>query len=220
MIALQWCRLSGGRLMREIVIISDAALRKRRRIERLLSITLIVLALDTVYLSWRFVALFVGWVEPGTGICSWSATIDCDIVLQTPEARAFAVPNAILGLGFYTGCLIWWFGWRRLGIGYSAHMVRSLAVWLGIASLISFWFWNLLFRLPALCPFCPWNHILTYVALGLAIWVWRLTPHPPERQPLRPLLFLVAACVGWFWLWQFGWFVAELSGVLARQGRV
>jgi uncharacterized membrane protein len=187
---------------------SDA---RRRRWELCLSVVLIVTALDTAYLSWRFTALYAGWVTPGTGLCSWTAGIDCDKVLATPQARAFVVPNAILGMGFYTGCLWWWFLGRRLGPAYRPHLVRSLAVWLGVASLMTLRFWWLLIHLDALCPFCPWNHVLTYVALFLAVRVWLLTPHPPRHEPLRPLLWLVALCVAWFWAVQGAWFLAEAT---------
>jgi uncharacterized membrane protein len=185
--------------------------RSRRRLELWLSIVLLITAVDTMYLSWRFTALFAEWVRVGSGVCSWSDRIDCDKVLRTPEARAFIVPNAILGLGFYTGTLWWWFLGRRLGPAYRPHLIRSLAVWLGVASLLTLWLWYLLLRLDALCPFCPWNHLLTYAALYLAVRLWRLTPHPPEHQPLRPLLWLVALCVVWFWAWQGAWFLAEAT---------
>jgi uncharacterized membrane protein len=187
----------------------------RRRLEGWLTLVLVIAALDTVYLTWRFTALFAGWVTPGTGLCSWSDGIDCDKVLQTPEARTFVVPNAVLGCGFYAGALLWWLLGRRLGPAYKPHLVRSLAVWLGVASLMTVWFWYLLLGLPWLCPFCPWNHILTYVALALAIRIWKLTPHPPHHEPLKPLLILVAVCVTWFWAWQGAWFLAEAT-VLKR----
>lgn len=77
-------------------------------------------------------------MEPGTGLCSWSAS---DIVLQTREARAFYVPNAILGLGCYSACLWWWLLGRRLPSAYERHVMGALAVWLGIASLFTLWFW-------------------------------------------------------------------------------
>ena len=57
----------------------------------------------------------------------------------------------------------------------------------------------------------PWNHVLTYVALYLAVRVWRQTPHPPHHEPLRPLLWLVAVCVTWFWACQGVWFLAEAT---------
>lgn len=184
---------------------SSATLTERRRLERLLVGALTITALDTIYLAWRFIALAGGWVQPGTGICSLSEWIDCDKVLATPQAHAFYVPNAVLGLGFYTGCLIWVVLGRRLGPGYQPHIVRSLTVWLAIATVFTLFFWSLLIRLPALCPFCPWNHVLTYVALGVAWRLWRITPHPAYHQPWRPLLALVGFCVVWFWLVQGLW---------------
>jgi uncharacterized membrane protein len=184
---------------------------RTQRLETCLTIVLSVAALDTIYLSWRFTALFAGWVTAGTGLCSWTDWIDCDKVLQSPQARAFFVPNAILAVGFYTGALIWWLSRRRLGEAYRHHLIRTLAVWLGVASLFTFWFWWLLLHLNALCPFCPWNHVLTYVALFLAIQIWRLTPPPTHHPPLKPLLWLVAFCVAWFWAWQGAWFLAEAT---------
>lgn len=183
----------------------------RRRLEACLSIVLVIAALDTIYLSWRFTALYGGWVQPGAGLCSWSETVDCDKVLQSPQARAFVVPNAVLGLGFYTGALIWWFVGRRLGMAYRLHLVRTLAFWLGIASLLTIRFWWLLLQLPALCPFCPWNHVLTYVALVLSVLLWRRIPYPAHHEPPRPLLWLAAFCVVWFWTWQGLWFLAEAT---------
>jgi uncharacterized membrane protein len=182
-----------------------------KSLERWLSIILSITVLDTLYLSWRFIALYAGWVAPGTALCSWSSWIDCDRVLQTPQARAFMVPNAILGLGFYTGALLLWTIGRRLGPAYRPHLIRGLALCLGVASLVSLWFWRLLVSLPALCPFCPWNHVLTYAALALAIRIWRATPHPSHHESLRPLLKLSVLCVMWFLLLQGLWFLAEAT---------
>jgi uncharacterized membrane protein len=199
-----------GQTVAEPVPIAEIDAR-RKRLERWLSVVLIITALDTAYLTWRFTALFAHWVVPGTGLCSWSAGIDCDKVLQTPQARAFVVPNAYLGFGFYSGALWWWFLGRRLGPAYRPHLIRSLSVWLGVASLLTLWFWWLLAQLDALCPFCPWNHVLTYVALYLAVQLWKLWPHPAHHERLAPLLRLVAFCVSWFWAWQGLWFVAEAT---------
>lgn len=183
----------------------------RNRIETLLTIALSLSTLNTLYLSWRFIALFAGWVRPGTGLCSWTEWIDCDKVLQTPQARAFVVPNAILGFGFYSGSLIWWCVGRRLDPRHHHHLTRTLAFWLGVATLFTFVFWYLLLHLEALCPFCPWNHVLTYFSLILAVLVWRMTPQPAEPVSLRPLLILAGVCVVWFWTWQAAWFVAEFT---------
>src|SRR5690349_15323831 len=89
--------------------------KRHRNLGRLLTIVLVITVLDTAYLSWRFIALHAGWVISGTGICSWSAHIDCDKVLLSPQARAFYVPNAILGFGNFCGCLLWWTVGSRLG---------------------------------------------------------------------------------------------------------
>ena len=116
-----------------------------------LTAVLIITVLNSAYLSWRYIALHAGWVAPGTGICSWTATIDCDKVLLTPEARAFYVPNAILAFGFFFGCLVWWVAGSRLGQPYRHHIIRTLAFWLVIATLFTFrFFWLLILFFPLL----------------------------------------------------------------------
>jgi uncharacterized membrane protein len=185
-----------------------------RRLAALLTMVLIITVLNTAYLSWRFIALHAGWVTPGTGICSWTAAIDCDKVLLTPEARAFYVPNAILAFGFFFGCLVWWIGGGRLGEPYRHHIIRTLAVWLGIATLFTFRFFWLLIHLDAFCPFCPWNHVLTYVALVIALIMWRSTPRPTKHARVRPLVMLVFICVIQFFIWQLLWIIAHSRGIL------
>lgn len=185
------------------------------KVERVLVATLVLNLLNTGYLSWRYVALHAGWVEPGTGLCSWTAGVDCDRVLATPEARAFHYPNALLGFGFSLGCLIWWGAGRRLGEAYQHHLIRTLAVWLGVAALMTFWFFWLLLHLPVFCPFCPWHHVLVYVSLAAAGVLWRRTPRPAAPVPLRPLLPLVAVCVLQFFVWPSAWAVALGRGLVS-----
>lgn len=185
-----------------------------RRLDALLTIVLMITVLDTAYLSWRYIALHASWVTPGTGICSWSTAIDCDKVLLTPDARAFYVPNAILGFGFFFGCLVWWVAGSRLGKPYRYHIIRTLAFWLGIATLFTFRFFWLLVHLDAFCPFCPWNHVLTYAALVIALIIWRSTPRPTEHAPVTPLVVLACICVAQFFVWQLLWIMAHSRGII------
>ena len=184
------------------------------RSERCLIAALTLTLLDSGYLSWRYLALRLGLVSPGTSICSWSSFVDCDRVLVTPEANAFFVPNALLGSGFYLGCLLFWFLGTRLGPEYRFHVVRGLTVLLGLASLATLRFFWLLVRLPAFCPICPFNHVLTYVALGASCVLLRQTPRPGQAARLLPLALLVSTCVLLFVTIQLAWFAAQLSGAL------
>lgn len=185
-----------------------------RRLGALLTVVLIITVLNTGYLSWRFIALQAGWVTAGTGICSWTETIDCDKVLLTPDARAFHVPNAILAFGFFFGCLVWWVAGSWLGEPYRHHVIRTLGVWLGIATLFTFRFFWLLIHLDAFCPFCPWNHVLTYVALALALIIWRSTSRPTEHPALTPLVVLTCICIVQFFVWQVLWMIAHSRGII------
>jgi uncharacterized membrane protein len=160
----------------------------RRGAERALSLALVIAVLDCVYLSWRYLALHGApspWVVPHTGLCSWTAGIDCDRVLVTPEARAFYVPNATLGLGFFAGAAHWWFVGARRFAEHRRLLALTLAFWLFVASLFTLRFWWLLVHLSALCPFCPWNHVFTYIAFVACALVWR-GEATPEREVATP----------------------------------
>jgi uncharacterized membrane protein len=187
-----------------------------RKWERLLSLLIALAVVNTAYLSWRYVALQAGWVRPGTSLCSWTRGIDCDKVLLTGEARAFYFPNALLGFGFWLGCLVWWEVGRRLGADYRHHVLRTLAFWLAVAALLTLRFFWLLVHLEAFCPLCPWNHLLVYAALAVAVLLWRAAPRPREARPVTPLVWLVLLCVSQFWLWQSAWMLANSLRNLRR----
>jgi uncharacterized membrane protein len=182
--------------------------------ERTMAGSLAFAAIDSTYLAWRYLALRLALVTPGSSICSWSTYIDCDRVLLTPESNAFFVPNALLGAAFYIGCLIWWFAGNRLGAAYRFHLLRTLVFWLAVASLFTLRFFWLLFHLSYFCPLCPLNHVMTYVALVCAVILFRRTPRMPGHVRLLPLVLLVVACVTFFVVVQGLWFIAETRGIL------
>ena len=192
-----------GSTLRGLVLqnASQRPCRTTRALEAVLAITVF----DCAYLSWRYVALRAGWVTPHTGLCSWTQAVDCDVVLQTPEARAFFVPNALLGLGFFVGCLAFFAVGRRRYPAAKGLLVRLLAVALFLGTLFTFRFFQLLVRLPALCPFCPWNHVWTWTSLALVALLVRKTPLEGGAHAARELvpltLILVAQFFGWFALW-------------------
>lgn len=147
---------------------------------RLLGLALALATLNTAYLTWRYLAVRHGWSPPGTGLCSWTAWIDCDRVLQSPEARFFFVPNAVLGLGFFGGCWWFWFGARATTAGRRELALRWLANGLVVGALASLWFLYLMTRLDALCPLCPWNHLLAFTAA----WAARSPANAPSDAVL------------------------------------
>ena len=183
------------------------------KLERVVTALLGITVLDTAYLSWRYLSLHAGTVIPGTGLCSWTEGIDCDVVLQTPQARALWVPNAVLGFGFYFGCFLWWTLGRRYFPQLKRHVLTTLTFWLAVAAIVTLWFFNLLMRLPALCPFCPWNHVLSWVAL---FFVWKIrsqTPRDSRKAKTNSLIPLIAFCVGQLLMWLTLWFIAFNRGV-------
>ena len=180
-------------------------MNRSSRLLFLLKLTLFLAVINTTYLSWRYLALESHYAEIGTGICSLTEFVDCDKVLTTRQARAFYVPNALLGFGFFFGCFLWLLVGTRFDQKYHYHLFRTLVFWLFVATLLTFWFIRLLIYLPNLCPLCPWNHLLTYLALIFAFLLWRKTPHRGEKLELKPLFLLVSLCVGQFFLWLILW---------------
>lgn len=176
-----------------------------------IKIILVLATINVAYLAWRYLALRQGWVQPGTAICSISDFVDCDKVLLTAEARAFYVPNALLGFGFFFGSLIWIFLGFKLNEAYHHHIIRTFFFWLVIAAFFTFRFFYLLVQLPAFCPLCPVSHFLTYILLVSSYLLWKRTPQIQEKKSFKPLILLVVLCVGQFWLWLCLWFV--LSGL-------
>jgi hypothetical protein len=89
-----------------------------------------------------------------------------------------------------------------------------MVFWLVLAVFFTFRFFWLLVHLDVLCPFCPWNHLLTYIALGVALTIRRKTPRPSGSLPSMPLIKLVIVCVVQFWVWQVLWLVAHWKGLI------
>jgi uncharacterized membrane protein len=198
----------------DVVRLSTVAL------ERSLVACLGVTVVDTAYLSWRYLALHADAVASGTGLCSWSERVDCDVVLNTPQARAFFVPNALLGFGFFFGCLCWWLLTQRSTSSPRQRRdgVVLLSVWLGIATAITLWFYWLLIHLEALCPFCPWNHMFTWFAWGISLELVKRAQRNDDRAlvdvDLASLQLPIALCVGQLLSWLGLWLAALQQGWL------
>lgn len=180
-------------------------MKENSRLVFWLKLILLLAVINTAYLSWRYLALESNLVTNGSGICSLTEFVDCDKVLTTPQARAFYVPNALLGFGFFFGCFLWLMIGLRFDEKYHYHLIRTLVFWLFVATFFTFRFIWLLIHLPNLCPLCPWNHLLTYLALILAFLLWRKTSHHHEKIDWKPIILLIALCVGQFFLWLALW---------------
>lgn len=140
---------------------------------RWLGLALALATANTAYLTWRYLAVRHGWSAPGSGLCSWTAWVDCDRVLQSAEARWFVVPNAVLGFGFFGGSWLFWRGVQATAGATRAVGCAWLARALVVGALASLWFVYLMTRLDALCPLCPWNHALAFEAAVAACVVAR-----------------------------------------------
>lgn len=183
------------------------------RAARILMLALVVGAINSGYLGWRYIALHAGLEAPGTGLCSWSRFVDCDRVLLTPEANAFVVPNALLGFGLFAAALLWWVLGRRFGPAYQPALTRTLSAVFALAAVLTLYFFRLLAGLDHFCPLCPINHVLVWTAFGASLRLVRTMPRN-SAAPVRPLLLLGGACAVLYACILGAWWVAESAGVL------
>lgn len=170
-------------------------------------ILLALAVLNAGYLTWRFLLVQQDPGQIGHSLCSFTETIDCDKVLSSPPARAFYVPNAILGLGFLLGCLLWVVMVRRLSDAYRRPALKVLRAMLLLGTAFTFIFWYLLLNLDVFCVLCPVNHISIYLALILcqrALMEWPETDG--EFEPQR-LWRLAGLSIGVFLGLQIAWYV-------------
>jgi hypothetical protein len=94
-----------------------------------------------------------------------------------------------------------------------------LALWLCIATVFTMRFFWLLVHLDHLCPFCPWNHLLTWIACALSITLVRRGPeHNTDpvtgSARVRLLAPLAVLCVGQLFVWNALWGVAVRAGIV------
>ena len=176
------------------------------RTQTLLIILLALAALNAGYLTYRYI--LVNHVDPslvGTSICSFTDTIDCDKVLSTPQARAFIVPNAILGLAFHIGCLVWAFVGYRLEQKYWRMVGQILRGMLLMGAGFTFVFWFLLLNLSVFCVLCPVNHFLIYLSLLAVHLLVKKRDTEVLEGPKGKVWVLAAVCVALFFVFQLIW---------------
>lgn len=194
-----------------------------RALDRVFFVAAALAVLDTLYVSWRYLALHARLVTPRTGFCSFTTTpflrfplgIDCDPVLLSPQARAFYVPNATLGLGFFLGCLVFYAWCLRRDARTQYFGIVMMVFWLSLATLFTFRFYSLLVHLPTLCVICPWNHLLTWVMNIAIVARWLRTPRPAGPLSLSlavgPIVAGVAIFVVAQLLWALPWVMGKMT---------
>lgn len=96
----------------------------------------------------------------------------CQVILSTPDARVFGIPNFLLGLGYYLGLiLLSMFGLVHPSTrGYEVLMVLSLfTVFLGVYLTHS-----LMLKLRVVCVLCIACHIINLVVAIILLSLWSL----------------------------------------------
>jgi len=130
-------------------------------------IALLLSALLGLVLAGYFTGVTYGWLRPDgrwiPPVCRLKKET-CGLILNTPEARVFGLPNSVLGIAYYLTIL------AALAFGPLSGAGRAavVAVAWGTVGLGAYLAYRLLFVLRVLCVLCFTAHA---VNLGIALLV-------------------------------------------------
>ncbi len=110
--------------------------------------------------SYRWFSPDVKWVPK---VCQLKES-SCQLVVHTPRAKLFGIPNSVFGIGVYSYLLLfflgvnlpWWIGF----VATAMAVIRS--VYLA---------YSLIFVTRILCPLCFTSHLINLI---LFIVLWRI----------------------------------------------
>ncbi len=138
--------------------------------ENLLIVSLLVSIGLFVYLTVHHYALQLGMSGPG--LCSVSATMNCDAAAVSSYAEIFKIPIAVLGLCFNFVMLVLvlfkklgWAEESETQNGFVKIMFATASIASIVLGLIS------IFQIHVLCPFCLGTYIFTFMSTYL---VWNI----------------------------------------------
>ena len=118
-----------------------------------------------LWISAYFTGVSYGWISPNVKwvpqFCQLKEA-SCQLVLETPRAKLFGIPNSVYGIGIYL---------------YLIHLFLGMPLWwelgtflTGIAVLRSLYLaYSLLFVTRIPCPLCFTSHAINLI---LFIYLW------------------------------------------------
>jgi uncharacterized membrane protein len=123
--------------------------------------------------------------NPKGGVCTFSDTISCDVVLASPYAEVGGIPVALIGLGGFA-LLFGLVAWRLLAGERSPHwlpIVLVITAGVGLAFELGMT-WVELFVIEAVCPYCLTALGLIGATFAACVVAWRasLRGHRGERH--------------------------------------
>ena len=119
----------------------------------------------SIYLAWHAISL-----QSVVG-CSASATVDCDMVLQSRWSKLAGVPVAFLGVACYTVLLLLTFVPQQGSSAVGRYASTVLVMITLVAAGAGLWFDGLqLFSLQKICIYCMAVHLCGVVIAGLVLW--------------------------------------------------
>ncbi len=108
--------------------------------------------------SYRWFSADVKWVPP---VCRLKES-SCQLILETPRAKLFGVPNSVYGIGVYSYLILYFLGapvwWAPGFIAMAFATVRSIYL-----------VYSLLFITRIPCPLCFTSHAINlflFIYLG------------------------------------------------------
>jgi uncharacterized membrane protein/two-component sensor histidine kinase len=139
---------------------------------------------DAAYLAWEAINL------QSVAGCAPSATIDCDLVLQSAWSKWLGIPVAFLGLAAYTSLLVLSFFAGR-GRSEAARWASTALVALAlVVAGAGLWFDALqFFSIQKFCLYCLGVHLCGLAIAGLIVWsaLSNRTPRAAAPRDVKPM---------------------------------
>ena len=125
------------------------------------------LCLLGLWISIYFTGVSYQWFSPNVKwipqVCRLKETT-CQLVLQTPRAKLFGIPNSVFGIGMYLYLILFFLGAPLPWV--LGFVLAALAVLRSI-----YLAYSLIFVTKVPCPLCFTSHVINLI---LFIVLWRL----------------------------------------------
>ena len=130
-----------------------------------MSLAASILSVVGLWISIYFTAVSCHWISPDVKwvprFCQLKEAA-CQLVLETPRAKLFGIPNSVYGIGLYTYLLLFFLG---VPLPWAFGFLAT-----GLATLRSIYLaYSLLFVTRIPCPLCFTSHAIN---LFLFIYLW------------------------------------------------
>jgi uncharacterized membrane protein len=125
------------------------------------------------------------FTSPRILVCSEKGFVNCAAVTTSPESMVFGIfPVAVLGLAFYVFMAAATSPWAWRATWPAIRWARFGSVLIGMVFVL-YLIYTELFTLNAICLFCTFVHVITFLLFGLIVFSFAAGYGAPETASRR-----------------------------------